>query len=111
MPRPPGVLALYPMLQETPLGDHVQRTEWNVRDSDALMVLLDDHGLCSRGTERAILFARELGHPVLILDVGSDDVSHAVSCLRASGEAERIVCIAGPRECEAQESTKPRETS
>jgi hypothetical protein len=49
MPRPPGVLALYPMLQETPLGDHVQRTEWNVRDSDALMVLLDDHGLCSSG--------------------------------------------------------------
>ncbi|HEY6920163.1 MAG TPA: putative molybdenum carrier protein, partial [Methyloceanibacter sp.] len=31
MPRPPGVLARYPMLQETPLGDHVQRTEWNVR--------------------------------------------------------------------------------
>ena len=99
MPRPPGVLALYPMLQETPLGDPVQRTEWNVRDSDALMVLLDNRGLCSNGTERAILFAHELGRPVLVLDVTrGGDVSRAVSCLRASGEAERIVCIAGPRE-------------
>jgi Circularly permutated YpsA SLOG family len=102
MPRPPGVLALYPMLQETTLGDHVQRTEWNVRDSDALVVLLDHHGLCSTGTERAILFAHALGHPVLVLDVTrSGDVGRAVSCLRASGEAERIVCIAGPRESEA----------
>src|SRR5581483_11936953 len=26
MPGPPGLLALYPMLQETPLGDPAQRT-------------------------------------------------------------------------------------
>ena len=102
MPRPPGVLALYPMLQETPLGDPVERTEWNVRDSDALMVLLDNRGLCSTGTERAILLAHELGRPVLVLDVTrSSGVGRAVSCLRASGEGERIVCIAGPRESEA----------
>ncbi|MGA9603817.1 MAG: putative molybdenum carrier protein [Methyloceanibacter sp.] len=102
MPRPPGVLGLYPMLQETPLSDPVQRTQWNVRDSDALMVLLDNRGLRSNGTERAILFGRELGRPILVLDVTRDgDASRAVACLRASGEGERIVCIAGPRESEA----------
>ena len=35
MPRPPGPLAFYPMLQETPLSDPIQRTEWNVRDNRA----------------------------------------------------------------------------
>jgi hypothetical protein len=102
MPRPPGLLALYRMLQETPLRDPVQRTEWNVRDSDALMVLLDHRGLSSGGTERAILHAHELGRPVLVLDVGGpEDIDRAVTCLRESGGAKRFVCIAGPRESEA----------
>jgi hypothetical protein len=87
------------MLQETPLGDPAQRTEWNVRDSDMLIVLLDSRGLNSSGTERAILHAHELGHPVLVLDVGrSSDVDRATSCLREGG---RVICIAGPRESEA----------
>ncbi|MGE5261331.1 MAG: putative molybdenum carrier protein [Actinomycetota bacterium] len=102
VPQPPGLLALYPMLQETPLRDPVQRTEWNVRDSDALMVLLDHRGLSSGGTERAILHAHELGRPVLVLDVTrAGDSDRAVTCLRESEGAKRTVCIAGPRESEA----------
>jgi hypothetical protein len=101
-PRPPGLLVLYPMLQETSLRDPVQRTEWNVRDSDALMVLLDHHGLSSGGTERAIFHAHRLGRPVLVLDVTrAEDIDRAVTCLRESEGAKRIVCIAGPRESEA----------
>ncbi len=99
MPGPPGLLALYPMLQETPLGDPAQRTEWNVRDSDRLMVLNDDRGLTSPGTEHAIRQAHALGRPVVILDVGqSADVDRAAAWL---GEGEGVVCIAGPRESEA----------
>ncbi len=99
MPHPPGLLALYPMLQETPLADPAQRTEWNVRDSDVLVVLLDNRGLTSSGTERAILHAHELGHPVLVLDVGrGSDIDRATSCLREGG---RVICMAGPRESEA----------
>ena len=102
MPRPPGLLALYPMLQETPLTDPVQRTEWNVRDSDVLLVLRDNRGLSSTGTERAILQAHALGRPVVILDVGRpEDIDHAAACFRGGGEADRLVCIAGPRESEA----------
>ena len=39
-PLPPGVLAKYPNLKETPLADPAQRTEWNVRDADACMIVL-----------------------------------------------------------------------
>jgi hypothetical protein len=38
-PEPPGVLAKYPQLAETPLADPAQRTEWNVRDADACLIL------------------------------------------------------------------------
>jgi hypothetical protein len=102
MPRPPGLLALYPMLQQTPLADPVQRTEWNVRDGGVLLVLRDNRRLSSPGTEHAILHAHELGRPVVILDVGRpEDIDHAAACFRGSGEADRLVCIAGPRESEA----------
>ena len=37
-PEPPGVLAVYPGLTQTPLADPAQRTEWNVRDSDATVI-------------------------------------------------------------------------
>ena len=44
-PNPPGLLALYPQLRETPEADPHQRTEWNVRDCDCLMVLVEHPGL------------------------------------------------------------------
>ena len=101
MPSPPGLLALYPMLRETPLGDPIQRTEWNVRDSDTLMVLLDNRGLNSAGTERAILHAHALDHPVVVLDLDrAKDFERAVSYL--CDRKDITVCIAGPREREAQ---------
>jgi Circularly permutated YpsA SLOG family len=40
-PEPPGVLANYPQLAETPLADPAQRTEWNVRDADAYLIVVD----------------------------------------------------------------------
>src|SRR5437879_5409140 len=50
-PEPPGVLAKCPRLAETPLADPAQRTEWNVRDADACLIVVDVGGLAvSRGT-------------------------------------------------------------
>src|SRR5487761_1154627 len=71
---PPGLLAKYPLLQETPLVDPAQRTEWNVRDADACMILVDSGGLAvSAGT----LLAQELAHryrkPLLIVNLGETD--------------------------------------
>ncbi len=38
--QPPGLLSHYPKLQPTPLEKPEQRTEWNVRDADATLILI-----------------------------------------------------------------------
>jgi hypothetical protein len=99
--EPPGLLAMYPNLQETPLTDPAQRTEWNVRDAGRLMILVDRAGLAvSKGTEAARDFAVARGKPCIVLDL---DSGGALKLARAFlGEAQGIsVCIAGPRESEA----------
>ena len=40
LPVPPGLLARYPRLRETPTAAPAQRTRWNVRDSDATLILV-----------------------------------------------------------------------
>src|SRR5262249_11759655 len=44
-PSPPGLLSLYPGLAATPSADPQQRTAWNVRDSDAPLILTSDTSL------------------------------------------------------------------
>ena len=51
-PKPPGLLAKYPQLRETPLADPAQRTEWNVRDADACMIVVDAGGWVSPRVRR-----------------------------------------------------------
>src|SRR3989304_1166619 len=54
MAEPPGPLARCPGWRETPLAEPAQRTEWNVRDADRLMILIDSAGTgVSKGTEAA----------------------------------------------------------
>ena len=56
--KPPGLLARYPLLRETPSAEAIQRTEWNVRDADRLMILIDVSGIgVSKGTVAARDFA------------------------------------------------------
>lgn len=98
-PEPPGVLAVYPGLRETPQATPEQRTAWNVRDSEALMVLADIAGLgVSKGTMQAVRCAARLGLPHLIVDLDRDAVGRARSWL---GRRDGPICIAGPRESEA----------
>lgn len=100
LPQPPGLLALYPNLRETPSPEPEQRTDWNVRDSAALLVLVGQGGLAvSKGTQRAVRHAESLGKPVAIIDLSEPDpVRRARDFLSAF--AEGAVCIAGPRESE-----------
>ena len=58
-PDPPGLLAKYPKLRETPLSHPLQRTEWNVRDSDATLIITDGEDMSvSIGTRRAHQWAQ-----------------------------------------------------
>jgi hypothetical protein len=104
----PGVRVRYPELIETPLADPAQRTEWNVRDADASLVLVDAGGAAaSRGTELARTLAARYGKPLLVLDVDAPDAAaQACAWLDAllnehhGSNLFRLV-IGGPRESEA----------
>ena len=105
-PVPPGLLAHYPKLKETPLADPAQRTEWNVRDAHACLIVLDAAGIeVSRGTA----LARELAHryrkPLFTADPAAPDaLKDAALWLRVQATrhgADLKLAIGGPRESEA----------
>jgi len=105
-PDPPGLLARYPQLRETPLADPRQRTEWNVRDADACLVIVDTGGLgVSAGTTLATELAHRLRKPLLVVDLGEPNIlGRAALWLRVQrtrrGDALALA-IGGPRESEA----------
>ena len=101
--KPPGLLARYPLLRETPSAEPIQRTEWNVRDVDRLMILVDVSGIdVSKGTVAARDFAVALGKPHGMIDLDAGDaLAQALAC---AGEdaGESSIGIAGPRESEVR---------
>ena len=105
-PDPPGLLARYPQLEETPLADPAQRTEWNVRDADACTIIVDAGGLpASRGTTLARELAERYGKPLLLVNLREvDAVERAALWLRTQRDAfgsSFSLAIGGPRESEA----------
>jgi Circularly permutated YpsA SLOG family len=105
-PTPPGLLAHYPKLKETPLADPAQRTEWNVRDADACLIVLDTGGIAVSGGTR---LARELAHryrkPLFIAELAAPAIlKDATLWLRvqeARHGAGLKLAVGGPRESEA----------
>jgi hypothetical protein len=57
-----GVLPEVYQLKETPGGGYLQRTEWNVRDSDATLIFTLEDKL-GGGSRRTAAFAESLGKP------------------------------------------------
>jgi Circularly permutated YpsA SLOG family len=99
-PDPPGLLARYPLLAETPSAEPAERTRWNVRDSDATLILLDRGGLAvSGGKQLANATADDLGKPCLVLDVAAPDSGERLRAWLA--EVPAVLGIGGPRESEA----------
>ncbi len=103
---PPGLLAKYPHLKETPDPHPLQRTEWNVRDSDATLIIIDAEGLSvSIGTRRAHQWAHQHGKPLLFVDASDPEApAHAAAWLRAQQRRfgkHMTLGIGGPRESEA----------
>jgi hypothetical protein len=90
-------------LQETPSRKYSQRTEWNVRDSDAT-VLFTIAPQVVGGTALALEFARRLGKPALHLhrdeNDGSFDVAQAAArTLQQFLDTHQVgrLNVAGPR--------------
>ena len=89
--------ARYP-LRETPSADPAERTEWNVRDSDATLLLIAG---ASPGTELTRDLARRLGRPVFSWPVDEvEGVGQFRRWLQLHGV--QTLNVAGPRESDAR---------
>ncbi len=82
-------------LEETPSNDYVQRTEWNVRDTDVTLIL--NEGALLGGTELTVKFAEKHAKPFKIIaldaEASLDEVrdwlkSHPVNTLNVAGPRE-----------------------
>jgi len=107
-PVPPGLLATYPRLAETPSSEPDQRTAWNVRDSHATLILVcRDAATQSPGTQwtqqaAEVIFLR----PCRRIDLAQPDAAAtAWQWLKGLaglwGLSDLHLNIAGPRESES----------
>lgn len=84
----------YPLM-ETPSARYRERTEWNVRDSDATLIL--NEGSLSGGTALTLALARRYGRPLLLVDLNdSSGFLSAQQWVRDKGIS--VLNVAGPRE-------------
>jgi Circularly permutated YpsA SLOG family len=105
-PQPPGVLAKYPNLRETPLAEPAQRSEWNVRDADACLILVEAPGLdASAGSKRASEIAHLHRKPLLIVNLREAKIAERAKLWLRVQQAKHgpdlKLAIGGPRESEA----------
>jgi hypothetical protein len=96
-PEPPGVLSQYPALRETPSRRPGQRTRWNVRDSDATLILAVSGAALSRGTAFTVTCAVALARPHLVVDLDAGGGVHVARTWLAE-VAPGTLNVAGPRE-------------
>ena len=94
---PPGLLDRYPGLRATPSADPAQRTEWNVRDCDATLVLLPG-GVDSPGTLLTETLARRMNRPFVRLDPRDSGATSAATAFISRNCSGGSLNVAGPRE-------------
>lgn len=104
-PDPPGVLALYPEMVETPSSDVIQRTEWNIRDSTCCIVFNTHASSMSPGTSAGYQFNEKYGVPHLDILLDASDsidqqIDRACDWLRALNDDAIVLGIGGPRASE-----------
>jgi predicted Rossmann-fold nucleotide-binding protein len=90
-----GVISARYLLRETPSDDYAQRTEWNVRDADATLVLT--RGEPTEGTALTIELAARHQKPCLVVDLNAEPQPQAVADWVAR-HRPRTLNVAGPRE-------------
>ncbi len=89
-----GPISEYYPLAETASANYSQRTEANVRDSDATLIL--SRGRPSGGTALTRDTARTHNKPLLVLDLRTATPDDAVAWIKR--QAISVLNVAGPRE-------------
>lgn len=84
----------YPLI-ETPKSYSLQRTEWNIRDSDATLILII--GKLEGGTRRTAELAHQMGKPYFIIDLNKSQKT-GMHKYWLEHHHPAILNIAGPRE-------------
>ena len=84
----------YP-LRETPSPAYEERTAWNVRDSDATLVLT--WGPPSEGTAFTIALAKEMLRPYLVIDLADNAATPEQAAQWIRENQIGILNLAGPR--------------
>ena len=97
---PPGLLAAYPLLRETASDDPKRRTVWNVRDSDATLVLTRSDAT-SPGTVLTVVTAGRLGRSLLVVGVDETSAGERAAAWLRLLDHDVVLNVAGPRESQA----------
>lgn len=90
-----GPIPLHYPLKETASPKYAQRTDWNVRDSDATLVLTV--GEPEGGTALTVGLARKRGRPYRVIDLASPSDPAETRAWLERWSAETLN-VAGPRE-------------
>ncbi|WP_040549516.1 putative molybdenum carrier protein [Pedosphaera parvula] len=93
-----GPLGSQYQLTEIPSADSAQRTEWNVRDSDATVIFSLNSEL-SGGTLKTLEFTQSHGKPLLHILRSEPNPSQSLASFIQHHRAKSLN-IAGPRESE-----------
>ena len=99
--EPPGLLKDYPELEETPLAGTKQRTEWNMRDADAILTIIPENSKESKGTDVGLEAGKRLAKPMITVS-GIENVKDIIQWLNQLSDGITL-CVGGPRasECES----------
>jgi len=89
-----GEIAAHYPLQETPSTEYHLRTDWNVLDSDATLIL--NLGNLEGGTALTQVFAKCYGSPCMVLDLESDQNMEQLLVWLGKNRVSTLN-IAGPR--------------
>lgn len=101
MPNPPGLLNCYFQLKETESNDPAERTQFNVRDSNATLVVITESSQnTSPGTLLTRKTAEKLQRPILIIPADQSEAANKLEEWLSKLNVE-IFNVAGPRESEA----------
>ncbi len=95
-PESPGLLVDYPNLKETPKKDTKQRTVWNVRDSDATLII--DYNF-SPGTDLTIVAANKFKKPHFVYHDNKIELKNWIKSIYSPAIE---LNIGGPRESEME---------
>ena len=99
-PSAPGLLKDYPELLETSSEGTKQRTEWNMRDADAILTIIPEESLPSPGTDTGLSKGESLGKPMLTVSQ-MDEIPHIIEWLGTLPDGIEL-CIGGPRASECK---------